>query len=92
MLSQEDLIIRRHILNLMCAFTTSWENPAQHFPELPQVLAQLDEMQQDGLLQRHAHGIRVTERGKPFVRNICMAFDLHLKRKVPESRIFSMTI
>ena len=91
-LSQEDLIIRRHILNLMCAFTTSWENPAQYFPELPQVLAQLDEMQQDGLLQRHDHGIRVTERGKPFVRNICMAFDLHLKRKVPESRIFSMTI
>lgn len=91
-LSQEDLIIRRHILNLMCSFEASWENPAQSFPELPQVLAQLQEMQQDGLLQLHDHGIRVTERGKPFVRNICMAFDLHLKRKVPESRIFSMTI
>ena len=26
-LSEEDLVIRRHILNLMCHFETSWENP-----------------------------------------------------------------
>lgn len=42
--------------------------------------------------QIHEKNIQVTEQGKPFVRNICMAFDLHLKRKVPENRIFSMTI
>ena len=62
------------------------------FPELPEVLTQLAEMQQDGLLEILEQGIKVTEQGKPFVRNICMAFDLRLKRKMPNTRIFSMTI
>lgn len=91
-LSAEDLIIRKHILNLMCTFTTSWASKEMQFPELPEVLLQLAEMQQDQLLQIDEQGITVTEQGKPFVRNICMAFDLRLKRRVPENRIFSMTI
>lgn len=91
-LSVEDLIIRQHILNLMCTFQTTWDAPEQYFAELPEVLAQLVEMQQDGLLQMTEQSIHVTEQGQPFVRNICMAFDLHLKRKKPENRIFSMTI
>lgn len=91
-LSQEDLIIRQHILNLMCSFQTAWHDDSRTFPELPQVLAQLTEMQQDGLLEMTEDCIQVTEQGKPFVRNVCMAFDLHLKRKMPENRIFSMTI
>ena len=76
----------------MCSFQTSWHEPSQAFPELTQVLEQLAEMQQDGLLNIAENEIQVTEQGKPFVRNICMAFDLHLKRKMPQSRIFSMTI
>lgn len=91
-LSQEDLIIRQHILNLMCTFKTSWAEPSMAFPELPEVLSQLEEMQQDGLLVLQPQGIQMTEQGKPFIRNICMAFDLHLKRKQPQTRIFSMTI
>jgi oxygen-independent coproporphyrinogen-3 oxidase len=91
-LSTEDLMIRKHILNLMCTFTTSWASKEMQFPELPEVLRQLAEMQQDQLLQIDEQGITVTEQGKPFVRNICMAFDLRLKRRIPENRIFSMTI
>lgn len=91
-LSAEDLMIRRHILNLMCSFQTSWADPSMQFPELAEVLRQLEEMRDDGLLEIKSQSIRVTEQGKAFVRNICMAFDLHLKRRRPESRIFSMTI
>lgn len=91
-LSTEDLMIRKHILNLMCTFQTSWQSAEMQFPELPEVLTQLAEMQQDGLLEILEQGIKVTEQGKPFVRNICMAFDLRLKRKMPNTRIFSMTI
>ncbi|WP_273778357.1 oxygen-independent coproporphyrinogen III oxidase [Acinetobacter sp. GSS19] len=91
-LSAEDLMIRKHILNLMCTFQTSWQSVEMQFPELPEVLTQLAEMQQDGLLEILEQGIKVTEQGKPFVRNICMAFDLRLKRKMPNTRIFSMTI
>jgi oxygen-independent coproporphyrinogen-3 oxidase len=92
LLTEEDLVIRQHILNLMCCFSTSWHNEALYFPELPEVLAQLEEMQNDGLLKMTSKDIQVTEQGKAFVRNICMAFDLHLRRKIPNNRIFSMTI
>ncbi|MBE9577017.1 oxygen-independent coproporphyrinogen III oxidase [Flavobacterium proteolyticum] len=91
-LTPEDLIIRRHILNLMCQFTTSWKDKALDFPELPSVLASLEEMQEDGFLTIQDDTITVTEKGKPFVRNICMAFDLRLIRKAPETKLFSMTI
>lgn len=91
-LNQEDLIIRQHILNLMCSFSTSWENSELRFPQIDEVLEQLEEMAQDGLIQFSDSSVTILEKGKPFVRNICMAFDLRLKRRMPENRIFSMTI
>ena len=91
-LTEEDLIIRKHILNLMCTFHTSWASTDMQLPEIDEVVAQLTEMQADELLILGDQSIQITEKGKPFVRNICMAFDLRLKRRVPENRIFSMTI
>lgn len=91
-LSQEDLIIRKHILNLMCSFTTSWADEHMQFAEIDEVLEQLKEISQDQLIKIADSSVTILEKGKPFVRNICMAFDLRLKRKMPENRIFSMTI
>lgn len=91
-LNEEDLIIRQHILNLMCRFKTTWSNDRDWFPQLPEVLLSLTEMERDGLLDLNKNDITVTEKGKTFVRNICMAFDLRLKRKAPETKLFSMTI
>ncbi|MEA9412176.1 oxygen-independent coproporphyrinogen III oxidase [Flavobacterium sp. PL02] len=91
-LTEEDLIIRKHILNLMCNFETTWSEESNYFKEIPEILTQLKEMENDGLLTITNETIKVTEAGKPFVRNICMAFDLHLKRKAPETSLFSMTI
>ncbi|UUC44302.1 oxygen-independent coproporphyrinogen III oxidase [Flavobacterium cerinum] len=90
-LTPEDLIIRRHILNLMCQFQTDWDTTVP-FPEKENIIIQLQEMENDGLLHISEKGIRITEKGKPFVRNICMAFDLRLKRKAPQTQLFSMTI
>jgi oxygen-independent coproporphyrinogen III oxidase len=92
LLNDEDLIIRRHILNLMCRFETAWNERHGWFDALPHVLDSLVEMEKDGLLEFGRNMIRVTEKGKPFVRNICMAFDMRLKRKAPETQLFSMTI
>ncbi|MBO3098801.1 oxygen-independent coproporphyrinogen III oxidase [Gelidibacter pelagius] len=91
-LNSEDLIIRKHILNLMCHFQTSWTSKNLYFEELPETLEYLKEMEQDGLLVRSEGQLTITEEGKPFVRNVCMAFDLHLKRKKPETQLFSMTV
>ena len=91
-LNKEDLIIRRHILNLMCQFETSWTDESLQFFEINEVIAHLEEMQNDGLLHISNNRIEVPDAGKPFIRNICMAFDLHLQRKMPNTKIFSMTV
>jgi len=92
LLSAEDRIIRQHILNIMCHFETSWERPEMQFPELRDCLRKLEEMETDGLLRLADQKLVVPEAARPFVRNICMAFDLRLMRNAPETRIFSMTI
>lgn len=92
LLTDEDLIIRKHILNLMCTFKTSWQEKSEYFNELTEVLESLHEMENDELLIIGKDTITVTEKGKPFIRNICMAFDLRLKRKAPQTKLFSMTV
>lgn len=92
LLNKEDLIIRKHILNLMCQFITSWSDEKQYLGEIPAIVESLREMEKDGLLEVGNQNLKVTEEGKAFVRNICMAFDLRLKRKKPDTELFSMTI
>lgn len=91
-LNSEDLKVRKHILNLMCNFETTWEDKSLAFDELPEVLVKLKEFELDGLLHFGPKRVTVTENGKPFIRNICMAFDLLLQRKKPDTQLFSMTI
>ena len=91
-LTEEDLIIRQHILNLMCSFETSWDDNQGNFAELPDVLIKLKELESDGLLEIHARKLIVTEKGRPFVRNICLPFDMRLQRNKPETQLFSMTV
>jgi len=92
LLTDEDRIVRRHILNIMCHFETGWADDDDRFPELEACLDKLEELQADGLLQLEEDRLVVPENARPFVRNICMAFDLRLMRNAPDTRIFSMTI
>ena len=90
-LDDEDLIIRQHILNLMCRLETSWD--LQNFvPELENSLVQLNEMETDGLVEISDNKIKITEEGRAFTRNVAMTFDLRMLRNKPETRIFSMTV
>ena len=91
-LTEEDDIIRKHILNLMCHFETSFDKKESGFPDLEITLGKLEEIKNDQLIEIINNKIIVTEKGKPFIRNICMAFDMHLHKKAPETRLFSMTI
>ncbi len=91
-LTEEDLIIRRHLLNIMCQFRTTWNSDANYFDGIQTILPQLQEFEKDGLLKFIIDGIQITEKGKAFVRNICMAFDMRLQRKAPERQLFSMTV
>jgi len=90
-LNEEDLILRRHILNLMCLLETEW-NPHDLPDAFPQIMERLKEFEADGLLEVHENRITVKEEGRSFIRNICMAFDLRMMRHLPETRLFSMTV
>lgn len=92
LLNEEDELIRKHILNLMCHFETSWEVGQTHHLDFQHIIDNLAELEADGLVQIGSNNIKVTEKGRPFIRNIGMAFDLKLHRKQPETRLFSMTV
>ncbi len=91
-LNEEDQILRRHILNLMTQFNTDWQHSSVATDYLAGVGERLAELARDGLVELTAQGCRVRERGKPFLRNVCMAFDARLARRTPDSTLFSKTV
>jgi oxygen-independent coproporphyrinogen III oxidase len=92
LLQEEDLLIRKHILDLMCHFETKL-NADPKWVELNQTLQNdLKELIEDGLVQIKENVIRVTDLGVPFVRNVCMVFDQNLQKGIATDRLFSRTI
>ena len=91
LLTDKDLIIRKHILNLMCNLETEWKIglDAQVKKE---IIERLKPIIDDGLVEVSDEKVKVKEEGRMFVRNICMTFDLRLIENKPDTRIFSMTI
>ena len=92
LLSKEDLSIRQHILNIMCSFKTTWNKEESYIKSLAESLALLEEMQNDGLVDINEDGLSIPSNARPFIRNICMAFDKHLIHAKPQTKLFSMTI
>ncbi len=95
LLTDDDRIRRQVILRLMCDLSLDYAalsralgvDVATYFrPEL----ASLSDLADDGLLEQTAGGLRVTDLGRLFIRNIAMRFDAHLARE-PERR-YSRTI
>lgn len=91
-LTNEDLVIRQHILNIMCHLETSWADRTLQFSKVDAVLKTLQEAEKDGLILVNKNSLTVPEEAKPFIRNICMGFDLRLHESKPETQVFSMTI
>ncbi|WP_430613223.1 oxygen-independent coproporphyrinogen III oxidase [Flavobacterium sp. JP2137] len=91
-LNPEDLLIRKHILDLMCTFRTDYSQSALLEHQLEDILKDLREMERDQLIKIEDKQLFVTRKGRPYVRNICMAFDLRLQRNKPSRQLFSMTI
>ena len=82
-------MIRQQILNIMCRFGTEFDGSEKL---LQQIKERLSELEKDGLVQISGRTIKVTQTGIPFVRNVCMAFDLKLHEHKPKERLFSQTV
>ena len=91
-LSREDVILRRHVLNLMTRFKTSWDAAEVYVPYLNSVAERLEPLERDELVKLNGKTCEVTDDGRPFLRNICMAFDACLARDNSTKQLFSRTI
>jgi oxygen-independent coproporphyrinogen-3 oxidase len=98
-LSDDDRVRRYVIAELMCNFHLDGEalrgrfgiDLAQQFaPELDR-LSEAEGPAADGLVRIDADGLTITDRGRLFVRNVCMVFDTYLAAH--EGRpVFSRTV
>ena len=84
-LTEEDLTIRQHILDLMCQHKTAVDS---YYYEAED---KFKEFIKDGLIEVKDHTIYITKTGKLFLRNVCLAFDKRYWKKVPEGNLFSTT-
>lgn len=91
-LTDEDIVVRKHILNMMCKFETSWAEKETQIENIEVHLSQLEELIKDGLVIIKENSLEIPEHARPFVRNICMAFDKKLVEETGNKKIFSQTI
>ncbi|NJM94698.1 MAG: oxygen-independent coproporphyrinogen III oxidase [Cytophagales bacterium] len=92
LLNAEDQIIRRHILNLMCRYETRFEGTIQERLALCGLGDRLSPLVEDGLVIWHAKGLKLTEQGRPFVRNVAMALDRRLAATRKSEEVFSKVV
>ncbi|MFP4095105.1 MAG: oxygen-independent coproporphyrinogen III oxidase [Cyclobacteriaceae bacterium] len=92
LLNKEDLVVRQHILNIMCRSYTEWRNDAAEKEVLEMAKSRLQELADDQIVQLNHDSISVSADGKPFIRNVCMALDARMWRNKPETTLFSSTI
>lgn len=74
-LTENDLRIKQHILNLICFFKTKFSVDDEKDGYKSQTLQRLAGLVEDNLVRLEDNHAVVTEVGKTFVRNICHAFD-----------------
>ncbi|MFO7767567.1 MAG: oxygen-independent coproporphyrinogen III oxidase [bacterium] len=96
-LDADDRLRQYVISRIMCDFRLSKKEVGERFgvdfdDYFEDSLKGLSEPIEEGLVTMDAEAITVTERGRLFVRNVCMAFDRYLAEKQKDRPIFSRTV
>jgi oxygen-independent coproporphyrinogen-3 oxidase len=90
-LTEEHLTVRKHIINVMRSFQTTWNSAATYFDGIKDVLPQLKEFKNNILLEFSPNGMHVTEKGKAFAS--CLYRVWHaFATKTPERPLLSKTV
>jgi oxygen-independent coproporphyrinogen-3 oxidase len=92
LLTQDDLIICKHIQNIMCKGNTTWNHHQEPCPSLLEGLERLQPLADDELIELNSWGLKVTPLGQGYLRNICMALDARLWADKPATQLFSMAV
>lgn len=91
-LTHQEAFVRRHITNLMCQFQTNWDTDDPNSRIIEEGIKRLVEMEKDDLVTYSTGKLQVTEKGRAFVRNVCMAIDIHLWEELESEQKFSLTV
>lgn len=89
--SQQDLNVKKHVLNLMCFAETTFHRPDLDSGYAGRVWEKLSEITSDNLVTKQENTLLVTEAGKPFLRNICTAFDEYFDAN-GQQKVFSKSV
>lgn len=92
LLNEEDVVIRKKILELMCENQTNLNTEALDPEFVKEAFAKLKQLQEDGLVMVNDKHIAVTPEGSSFIRNISAAIDAQLWRKQISGNTFSKAI
>lgn len=78
-LNHDEKEAQKIILNVMC--NEEGRIDLRNLPYAEEVQKELKEMQIDGLLEFDGYSLKVSNHGKPYLRNIAAIFDYHLREK-----------
>ena len=87
-LSDEDRRRREQILKFM----TQWQVELESDAQARDVSEFLSSLIGDGLVELKGRSLKLTSRGRPFLRNACMALDARLRAKTPDTKVFSSSV
>jgi len=89
-LTKHDLIIRRHLLNIMCKGYTNWAWCEDSSIIAFNSIGRMQDLADDGLIVLDSEKLVVTAAGIRFLRNICLALDARFWADKPSAQLFSM--
>ena len=76
-LNSQDERFKKYILDISCQGRTYFNEQDNETLQLF-TFPKLRQLELDGLVKLNVQHVELTESGRSFIRNICMAFDLHL--------------
>ncbi|NGM74049.1 oxygen-independent coproporphyrinogen III oxidase [Sphingobacterium sp. SGL-16] len=89
LLNEEDVVVRQYILDMMCRGVV---NLLPNHELNDRILERIEPLIRDGLVMVNGLCISITQIGKSFLRNVCMAFDERLQRTKERENLFSQAI
>ncbi len=92
LLSKQDLIIRQHILDLMCGDNTTFAPAHFEVDFLASIKNRLMLLEADGLLTLNENTVNILPQGRLLVRHVCAAFDEYLYKNKQINQLFSKAI
>jgi len=92
LLTNQDIITRQHILNLMCRNQTYIQQGDYDKISLEKLYEKLAHLAEDNLITLQEHHLSVTPHGRQFIRVICAAFDNYLPDNNLQQNIFSKAL